>query len=101
VQIITQQQSIRLWILYKTNGWPVTGRTDIKVRIIDQSGTEILAATIMTETTVPGEYAYTWNTGSIAYGTQYFIYYIQDTTVLTIEEMYSDMLGDNGDGRAF
>lgn len=100
MQIITQQQTIRLWLLYKLNGVAVTENTNIKVQIKNIAGTVIVNQT-MTETQIPGEYEYIWNTGLINYGEQFFVYYLDGDTVLTIDELYSDMIGNNGDGRAF
>ncbi len=95
MKIAEPNQTVRLWLLYRKDGKPVSGLTDVAVAVLDGSGSAVLAKTAMSAGSVGGEYVYDWNTGDLALGRQLLAYYYRGDSVIEVEEMAADVVEDS------
>jgi len=81
---------VKLWLLYQENGTPVSGKTNLLVDV-QYNGTTIYTSPLTEEGTT-GVYSVQWDSSlsSIIEGDVYETRYLEDTSILSMEEVLFD-----------
>jgi len=95
--IIGQNENIKLRLFYQENGVGISGLTDIRIKILNESGNVIVNAFMVAGSEV-GEYVYNWFTNG--YAGIFTVLYLKNLDILDVEVIEVQAIGFQ-DGAAF